>query len=346
MGGEYPEDPPERPASGRSLPSVSTGKTNNEEVNLKASQVIARIGAAGWKKIRSEGSHVIFEHPKYGRRSTAFGRPQRDVNKRRLVEVIEDFHLAEIETARIEARLAESRRRPEPARATLARIVPEPTPEMSDQDIRLLWAQLHKEHGYTVFKLVSDLPLNSGDLMDLLHHGKSLRPSDRDAVVAYMATRERQHNLTRDRAVLLKKGYGARIGSSNAVDPFIPVVREAIQKTLDAGVRITELAETIGIGASVIYGIKSGKSKTIHPEPKAKLQKWVGENWAEEEKPEPPQEQEPTHDVEAREYAALQVSSIDDELVAIQIVLKAIQPLKRNVAMRALGYVLERIREG
>jgi predicted RNA binding protein YcfA (HicA-like mRNA interferase family) len=309
---------------------------------LKASQVIARIEAAGWKKIRSEGSHAVFEHAKYGRRSTAFGRPQRDVNKHRLLEVVKDFHLDEIEQAKLDARLQEAKRRPEPARQALARVIPEPTIDMSDQDIRILWAQLHKEYGFTLFKLSKDLAIGTADLTDFLHHGKSLRPSLRDVLVSYVSAKETTLKLTRDRAALLKKGYGARTGSSNAVDPFVAVAREAILKTLDAGVRVTELATTIGIGASVIYGIKSGKSKTIYPSVKAALQKWVEENWT-EEKPEPPQEQVPSEDVQAREYAATQVSGVDDELVAIAIVLKAVKPLDRITAKRALRYVLERM---
>jgi predicted RNA binding protein YcfA (HicA-like mRNA interferase family) len=309
---------------------------------LKSSQVVARIEAAGWKKIRSEGSHAVFEHPKYGRRSTAFGVPSKEVNKRRLLEVVREFHLTEIETAKIEARLAEAKRRPEPARVSLARVVPEPqsVSEMSDQEIRLLWAQLHKEHGVTQFKLASDLNMTFGELSDFLYHGQSLRPSHRIDMVDRMTNYERQFKLTRNRAELLKRGYGARTGSQNAIDPFLAVVREALQKTLDGtGITITDLANTIGIGASVIHGIKSGKSKTLHPAGKAKLQKWYEENWSEPVAEAPTEAAEPAKEPEQ----SFTPDPIDNELVAIQIVLNAVKPLGANVAKRALRYVLDRM---
>lgn len=309
---------------------------------MKSREVQSRIEAAGWKKIRSEGSHAVFEHPKYGRQSIGFGAPTRDLNKRRLLEVVKSFHLVEIEQAKIAARLEEAKRRPEPARVTLARVVPEPQPliEVSDQEIRILWAQLHKEHGETIQKLGRSLSVSTGDLTDFLYHSKPLAASDRTRLAKYMTIQESIHNLTRSRDELLKRGYGGRTGSSNEVDPFMAVLREAIQKTLNAGgITYTDLANTIGVGPSVLYGINGGRSKTLHSESKAKLRKWWEENWSE---PAPQTPQEPQ---EAPKVVTLDSDrpSIDDELVAIQIVLNAVKPLGSLTAKRALRYVLERM---
>lgn len=302
---------------------------------MKSSQLMARLEAAGWKRIRSDGSHFTYEHPKYGRGLYAYGRPQTEVGKRNLREIENRFKLKEIERDKEVKRMAQAQTREAPA----VRVRPS-APEMTDEAARLLYTQLHRDHKVDISDISHAIKVPYLTLHNYMHRGQPLTSTDRAVLWAWLGEQEHKLGLVRDRETLRRMGYGVRTGSSNAVDPWISQARAALKAALVGGNKQSDLARTIGVQASVIGGILNGRSKTIYPGNRQKIQQWIDDNAEPELVPTPGE----IVVVEAEKPQEVTINiTVDQELEAIQKVLAAVRGLRPLDAKRALRYVLERM---
>lgn len=309
---------------------------------MKSSQVMARIEAAGWKRIRGEGSHFTYE--RHGKRALyAYGRPQSEIGKVKLRDIERRFNLKEIEQEVHTRHVSQGLTR---AQVSVRNTTDHIADEMTDQTARLLFTQLHRDHKVRVFDVSGALKIGTTDLVNYLHHGKALKPSDRSAFWVWLGEQEHKLDLTRDRNALLDRGYGARTGSSNAIDPFLEKAREALKTALVGKNKQTDLARAIGVAPSVIGGILNDRSKTIYPDNKRKIQQWITDNDIEvaaptsidpDRYPVPDMTAFPVRDVLASEPAT------DPEMDAIQKTWTAVRGLSGPAARRVLNYVTDRI---
>lgn len=301
---------------------------------MKSSQLMSRIEAAGWRRIRGEGSHFTYE--RQGKRALyAYGRPQTEVGKHNLREIEKRFNLVEIEREthdkRVEASLQE---RLVAATKPQVSVKSEDKGEMTDQVARLLFAQLHRDHKMNTTEVGRATRIGPNDLVEYFHHARPLKSSDLRVLWAWLETQERTLGLVRDRNLLLKKGYGARTGATNSRDPFIDLAVKAIRAAMVGGNTASDIARAIGVNSSVVNSMLKGRSKTIFPGNKSAIQKWIAENEMIEPEPVQPVKEEVKGEV---------FDSYDQELVAIHRVREAIKGLNHGAAIRALRYVIERV---
>jgi len=338
---------------------------------LKSSEFMQRLERAGWKRIRQDGSHFTYERD--GKKVTYYyGRPQTVLGKVKLLHEERRFDLKRIEKEQATeraARVAASAQRAERKEATTMTAIAEATKmepvlnhELSYREMHILYAQLNRDHGVSITQLVAFTGIGHQLLHEYMHQQKpSLSKPQLTVLRDWFLAQEVKHGLTRDRAELLKRGYGARTGSINARDNRLPIIATALKATDRT---FTDLNKEIfgkSSGGGIVGAVARGAVKRVTPQNMEKLEAWY-QNWLSggpqpEPKPEPEVRTEvvpaahgygiPKPEAEKQFGPPMPLSAFlgDPESRAVTSVWLALAGLDGKAKTRVLTYTLNRVEE-
>ena len=320
---------------------------------MKSRELMQRIERAGWHAVRQAGSHITYE--RRGKRVVYHaGRPQEEIGKNRLRDVVAAFALERIEREMAAEReqasadvLAKAERHAATAVAQHAQNVPHLNGELDYGEMRVLYAQLHKDHGYDVSRLAKAVGIPFKKLSEYMHGQRpTLQPYQLDLLRRFFTTEEVKLGLTRDRQALRDRGWGVRTGLMNSPDPRLVEIAEALKAT---GKKYSELDEQIFGGRSIVGSVVRGDVKRVFPANMAILEAWYAKQRKPVEQPTPrmrTETVEPIHPpTKAVQRQGAFLADYEVELAAVRDVVAAVSALPHKVALRVLAYATQRLEE-